>query len=444
MRGAIAAGHPLTVEAGARVLAEGGNAVDACIAAAFAAAVAEGPLTGPAGGGFLLVAEPGQEPILLDCFFAAPARPLGEMEETLVDFADSGTQVFHVGEGSVAVPGLVAGLEEAHGRFASRSWAELVEPAVELAERGFAPDPPRRFLYDILAGILLRTEGSARVYGSPERVVTEELAPTLRHVRDEGAAAVARLLPALAADLAAYRVVEHAPLRSEVLGLDVLVTAAPSRGGEIVLEILGALQALEPWTLHGEARAVAVAYERSWPGAPTGTTHISVLDAEGRAAALSSTLGSGSGVFRGGTQLNNMLGELDVIGAAPRAPGERLPSMMTPTLVLDDGLPRLVIGSAGSVRLAGAIAQVTWRALRGEPLDEAIRAPRLHVDAGTLHLEGGWEERLITSLPDAWDVVRWEGLNLYFGGVQAVARSADGALAACGDPRRGGGGTVVP
>ena len=95
----------------------------------------------------------------------------------------------------------------------------------------------------------------------------------------------------------------------------------------------------------------------------SGTTHISVVDAQGGAAALSSTLGSGSGVFRGGAQLNNMLGELDVIGAAPRTGGERLPSMMTPTLVLDAGRPRLVVGSAGSVRLAGAIAQVTWRIL---------------------------------------------------------------------------------
>ena len=68
MRGAIAAGHPLTAEAGARVLAEGGNAVDACIAAAFAAAVAEGPLTGPAGGGFMLVQEPGEEAVVLDCY----------------------------------------------------------------------------------------------------------------------------------------------------------------------------------------------------------------------------------------------------------------------------------------------------------------------------------------------------------------------------------------
>ena len=67
----------------------------------------------------------------------------------------------------------------------------------------------------------------------------------------------------------------------------------------------------------------------------TGTTHISVLDSDGLVAGLSSTLGSGSGVFRHGFQLNNMLGELDVIGAGPRVPGERLASMMAPTLLLE-------------------------------------------------------------------------------------------------------------
>ena len=76
-------------------------------------------------------------------------------------------------------------------------------------------------------------------------------------------------------------------------------------------------------------------------------------------ASRSSARGAGSGLFRSGTQLNNMLGELDVIGPHEKEPGERLASMMTPTLVLDAGRPRLVIGSAGSVRLAGAIAQVT-------------------------------------------------------------------------------------
>ena len=80
MQGAIAAGNRVTAEAGARVLAEGGNAIDACIVAAFAAAVAEGALTGPTGGGFLLAWFDG-EPTVLDCFFAAPTRPFGEIEE---------------------------------------------------------------------------------------------------------------------------------------------------------------------------------------------------------------------------------------------------------------------------------------------------------------------------------------------------------------------------
>ena len=90
-------------------------------------------------------------------------------------------------------------------------------------------------------------------------------------------------------------------------------------------------------TLEDEARAVAEAYGPLGSGPLPGTTHISVVDAAGMAAALSSTLGSGSGVFRGGTQLNNMLGELDVIGTHEKAAGDRLASMMTPTLVLDGG-----------------------------------------------------------------------------------------------------------
>jgi gamma-glutamyltranspeptidase / glutathione hydrolase len=443
MRGAVAAGHPLTAAAGARVLAAGGNAVDACIAAAFVAAVAEGPLTGPAGGGFLLVNEPGGEAVVLDCFFAVPAQPLGELVEVVVDFEDAGTQTFRVGEGSVAVPGLLAGLEEAHRRFGTLAWEELVEPAIELAHTGIDVDAPRTFLHGILSEILLRTEAGARVYGDPRRVETGEFVATLERIRDVGARAVVELVPELAADLSSYRVRQHAPVESEVLGVQVLATPAPSRGGAVVLEILGSLSALDTWSLHDEARAVALAYERSWPGALTGTTHISVLDEAGAAVALSSTLGSGSGVFRGGTQLNNMLGELDVIGAGDRVAGERLPSMMTPTLVLESGRPRLVIGSAGSVRLAGAIAQVTWRILHGEQVARAIEAPRLHVDGRTLHLEGGWADDVVAGLGTAWDVVRWEGLNLFFGGVQAVERSAGGMLAAAGDPRRGGAGVVV-
>ena len=108
-----------------------------------------------------------------------------------------------------------------------------------------------------------------------------------------------------------------------------------------------------------------------------------------------------------------MLGELDVVGHAPKVAGERLPSMMTPTLVLEDGRPRLALGSAGSVRLAGAIAQVADAVLRGTPVDEAIDLPRVHVDGDVLHLEGG----LMDVAPEGWKPVRWAGRNLFFGGV---------------------------
>ena len=440
MRGAIAAGHPLTAEVGARVLREGGNAVDALLAAAFTAFVTEGPLTGPAGGGFALVHEPSGETTVLDCFFGVPAVGLGEMEELVIDFGDSGTQVFHVGDGSVAVPGLLAGLEEIHRRFATWEWAELVEPAVALAREGFERDDPRAFLHLILEGILLRDEGGRGIYGDPVRVHTAGAAATMERVRDAGAEMVAELIPEYEDDLRAYRVLEVSPLDVVVLGRTVRST--PSQGGGVVQRILELLDERADPTLEDEARAVADAYGSLGSGPLPGTTHVSVVDASGRAAALSSTLGSGSGVFRGGTQLNNMLGELDVIGSHEKSAGDRLASMMTPTVVLDGGRPELVIGSAGSVRLAGAIAQVTWRILRGMHVRDAIDAPRLHVEGRTVQLEGGWQPEEVATLPSTWDVNRWEGLNLYFGGVQAV-HASEGALQAAGDPRRGGAGVVV-
>ncbi len=134
----------------------------------------------------------------------------------------------------------------------------------------------------------------------------------------------------------------------------------------------------------------------------TGTTHVSVVDGDGNAAALSSTLGSGSGVFSGGFQLNNMLGELDVIGTRERPAGERLPSMMAPTLVLDGGEPRLVVGSAGSVRLSGAILQTIHHVVADSlGVGEAIDHPRLHVEDGIVQIEGGWPEGTAEQLQEA-------------------------------------------
>jgi gamma-glutamyltranspeptidase/glutathione hydrolase len=446
MKGAIAAGHSLTAETGAQVLAGGGNAVDACVAAACAAFVAEGPLTGPAGGGFVLAQGSGRS-TFLDCFFTAPSRTLGEMEEVVVDFADASTQIFHIGLGSVAVPGLVAGLEELHRRLGSLPWRELVEPAIALARTGVAVGAEQAFLHTILAPMLQHEEGGRRIYGDPQRVETADLVPTLELIRDQGAAAVRELVPELAEEVDAYEVAECPPRAASFAGRRVLTAAAPSRGGAIVAQGLSLLDGAPP-TAAAVARALRTAYEGEAASAPRliGTTQVSVVDANGDAAALSATLGAGSGIFRGGAQLNNMLGELDVIGPGPRAAGDRLPSMMAPTLVLERSRPRLALGSAGSVRLAGAIVQVAAAVVgREQAVAEAIDAPRLHVDAeGRVHLEGGWAETVADELEEAgWDVVRWAGRNLFFGGVAAVELRADGSLAAAGDPRRGGHGIVV-
>jgi len=451
MRGAVAAGNRHTAEAGAWALARGGNAVDAVVAAAVAAFVAEGPLTGPAGGGFFLVRDAGAEPTLLDCFFAVPSRPQEPMDEVLIDFGDASTQVFHVGNGSVAVPGLVAGLAEAHGRHGRLSWGELFEPALELAGTGVEMSGPQRFLLEILVPILDRTEEGRGIYGSHVRAETAAMVPGLELLRDHGAAAVAELMPGHAADLAAYRVVERTPVEAQFEERRVVTCPAPSKGGAVVAGGLAAIGAREPARADTLAATLVEALLAGYGGAArlaplTGTTHVSVIDGDGNAAALSSTLGSGSGVFARGFQLNNMLGELDVIGTEDRYPGDRLPSMMAPTLVLEGDAPRLVVGSAGSVRLSGAILQTIYHVVAGGcSVHEAINHPRLHIEEGVVQIEGGWPEDAAMRLQQAgYHLNEWAGSNLYFGGVSAVERLPDGELAAAGDPRRGGHGIVVP
>lgn len=453
MGGAVAAGNRHTADAGAWALSEGGRAVDAVVAAALTAFVAEGPLTGPAGGGFLLVSPPGGEPELVDCFFEVPSRPPAPMDAVVIDFGDASTQVFLVGEASVAVPGLLHGLALAHERHGALSWSTLATPALELARQGLVPTPEQRFLHEILVPILQREAGGRRVYGNPDRIETGDLVPALERIRDVGTAALMDLLPELSDDLSRYRPVLATPLECGTFGsARIVTTPSPSRGGAVIAAALAFLQREgiggPPGTPEEAVQLVAAltdGYGALHGAKPTGTTHISVVTPAGEAAGLSSTLGSGSGVFRHGFQLNNMLGELDVIGPEPHGAGERLPSMMAPTLALERGVPRLVVGSAGSVRLAGAIVQVLAGVIAQRlSLEEAISRPRVHVEPGTAHLEGGWSEEAAERVAATGrDVVRWAGSNLYFGGVSAVELCRDGSMAAAGDPRRGGFGVVV-
>jgi gamma-glutamyltranspeptidase/glutathione hydrolase len=170
MRGAVAAGHPLTAEAGAQVLAEGGNAVDACIAAAFVSWVAESTLTGPGAGGFMLVHHARDDSTrVLDHFVTVPGLGLsrhGEtpMDDVGIDFTPESSQFFKIGAASCAVPGAAAGLGEAHRRFGSLPWRTLLEPAIAHARDGVELTEGQAYLHDILDPILRHTDEGYSMY----------------------------------------------------------------------------------------------------------------------------------------------------------------------------------------------------------------------------------------------------------------------------------------
>ncbi len=235
MRGAVAAGHPLTAEAGVRVLRAGGSAVDACVAAAFVSWTCESPLTGPGGGGFMLVHEAATgRTTLLDFFVTVPraANPAAELLELPVDFDGDTRQLFRTGAAAVAVPGTALGLEEAHRRFGRVPWAELAAPAAAVARDGVELTAIQAYLHRILDPLLRHSpEGEAmygrdgRAYRQGERFALPGLADTLDRLAAGGAGVLyggelaERVVAHVSAgggaltleDLLAYEVVERDP-----------------------------------------------------------------------------------------------------------------------------------------------------------------------------------------------------------------------------------------
>jgi gamma-glutamyltranspeptidase/glutathione hydrolase len=178
--------------------------------------------------------------------------------------------------------------------------------------------------------------------------------------------------------------------------------------------------------------------------ASRGTTHISVADAAGNLASLTLSNGEGSAyVLPGsGVMLNNMLGEEDLNpgGFHRMPPGYRLASMMTPTIASLTGGRQIALGSGGSNRIRSAILQVLANVLDfGMGLEEAVKAPRMHLEGSHLNVESGFSSLALGALESEWPgVEQWPAINLFFGGVHAVERLANGEFRAAGDPRRGG------
>jgi gamma-glutamyltranspeptidase / glutathione hydrolase len=440
MSAAIAAGHPATVEAGVEILHEGGTAADVAVAASLASCVAETLMTGLLGGGHAIYYEAASgRAENLDCFVAMPGLGAEPREAELLELdVPFGAELIHyaVGIASCGVPGVPAGLDALWRRHGRLEWSRLVEPALRLARSGAELTPAHASCLVMLAPVMTMNEG-ARIY-SPEgmllpagsRVEQPGLVPALELVAEEGAASaytgsIAAALLGLMVDrgglvtkedLDAYEAEWSKPVEVAYLGARFL-----TRGGLSGLpETLPQVPRLAGL---GEAeRAVRLA--RSLDGGRADrlgdTTNISVVDAEGNACVLTTSLGLGSGDYLPGLDLhlNSMLGETDLIRGALE-PGDRMGSMMAPSVVLRDGALELDEGLAAA---------------------EAVARPRLHAAGGRVQLEPGFSDATLSALEqEGFEVRAWPGQHHFFGGVSLVTPND-----AAGDPRRSGAAAQVP
>ena len=178
------------------------------------------------------------------------------------------------------------------------------------------------------------------------------------------------------------------------------------------------------------------------PPSSGATTQVSIIDKNGNAASVTTTNGEGCGYLipELGVMLNNMLGEEDLnpSGFHNFLNQQRLPTMISPTVIMDDHGPELVLGSGGSNRIRSAILQVILNYFKkGMSLDEAVTTSRIHLEGNILHCEPDISSKIENKLPDGIQIHNWDVQNLFFGGVNAVTPNE-----AVGDSRRGGTGIV--
>jgi gamma-glutamyltranspeptidase / glutathione hydrolase len=503
-KGVVACGHELTARAAAEILEEGGNAFDAALAGVFMSFVTEAVFSSPGGGGFLMARCAGRDDAnLLDFFAETPLRRRPESEINFYPiYADFGPakQEFHIGPGSSATPGVVPGLFAMHEALCTLPMRRLVEPAVRAARQGFPLTDFQAYLFTVIAPILTASPGVAKIFapdGKPMKARAtfrnEELAETLEWLAEDGARLfvdgdVGRAIVAQSCDqggylthddLARYRVAWREPIDWRHADAAAALNPPPAASGALIAFGLGFLAALtghgraidamalhaameatnEARANHGEALAMRLADGQlakeigdaaRHPAAYRGTTHVSVIDAEGNAAAISLSNGEGNGeiVCRFGFMLNNMLGEEDLTAGdlGTWREGVRLSSMMAPTIVLQRDGTVTAMGTGGSNRIRTAILQVAVNLLdRGLSLEDAVAAPRLHVERdGKTSFEPGFserEERALLALGE--NVHAWPERNLFFGGVHAARRHPKGEVDGAGDPRRQGVALIV-
>ena len=420
MKGVVAAGDPRSAQAGADILKEGGNAYDAALAVMLAAPICEPLFTSLGGGGFLLGLEKDKKPELYDFFVEVPKKRINEPEfyPIYVDFG-AAVQEFHIGAGSIAIPGLVKGIEEVHKEKCTLPMSKIIEPAVKYAREGIYLSKMQASFVKLLEPIFTSTKSSMDIYGMDDDKLIDEThlyknpkyADFLEEFAKEGAKLfyegdVADEIEKISKehdglilkeDLKNYKVIKRTPIDFMYKDYEIVTNPPPSGGGILIAftlkllenydlkdfrsyeHIKGLIEAFSTANdfrkehvdefLHDEKLKAILENERLLKNYCTtmhsrlnlwgNTTHLSVIDEDGNAVSVTTTNGEGCGhvIPSSGIMLNNMMGEEDLNphGWFSWDAGIRLPSMMAPTAVLKDGKPKLILGSAGSNRIRSAI-----------------------------------------------------------------------------------------
>lgn len=530
----VAAANPLAVQAGAKVLQNGGSAADAMVAVQAVLGLVEPQSSGLGGGAFLVWydAETGEITTL-------DGRETAPMAATPTLFQDENGEPLKffdavVGGLSVGTPGTPHLLEEAHRRWGNSNWPALFDDAIGLAEDGFVVSPRLAGLVAGDAERLGRFPTTADYFlpgGTPivegDTLINQAYANTLRSLAEGGSAAfysgpIAEGIVATVRsaegnpgvlsldDLRAYRVKARDAVCVTYRAHDVCGMGPPSSGALTVGQILGLLEGYdlralgaenpEAWRLIGDASRLAFADRGRYmadsdfvpvpskglldaeylagraellqgddalpevvPGQPSfdhamllwaddisielpSTSHISIVDADGNALSMTTTIENGFGsrlMAPGGFLLNNELTDFsfrthtDGVPIANRVePGKRPRSSMAPTIVLKDGAPVLVVGSPGGSRIIGYVAKTIIAHLDWDmDVQAAVSLPHLVNRFGTYDLEEG---TTATDLAEPLAALGYEtNVRALNSGLHAIAISPDG-LQGGADPRREG------
>ena len=479
---AIAAPNEASADAGERIAAAGGNAVDAALAASLVTMVNEVGIVSLSSGGFITVQPPdGSAPQTVDGWMDMPGRSQQLGGGTWdVDTAYGGGVTVTIGPGSVGAHGSIAAFGEAHRRWGSIPWRELVAPAIEVARGGFRLSAASRYYLEYVHDDIFGWDESSRAAIhddaggiTTDLIVVPDLAQSLEQIAEHGPEAMYTgdlglvLSDAILArggivgrdDLAAYAAVTRPSLVTQVGEWTLGTNPPPSVGGVCVAAMLRLLAGRPKgeWThddvrhlievqravlghrlavfdsaddLEAEAAAYLALIDSDHLAVleSGSTAHVSATDSDGGACSVTVSSGYSSGMIADGTGiwLNNCLGEpeLNAHGLHGLAPGTRLLSNMAPTVGHHTSGAALAIGSPGADRITTAIVQaLAGFASGGMNLQMAINHPRVHVHRARTPNE---EIKVETDL------------TMYYGGVAATLREPDGHMIAAADPRRDG------